>query len=150
MKNNSMATMEAMAMGIPVVGYNEGFNREWLISGAGCELVPFGDVERLEIAINKVLKNWQSYSEHAAEYAKMFDWNPVIDQLVSIYEEASKPVEKTVSIVIPVHNYAAYVEEAILSALNQTIDCEVIVVDDASTDLSYQIAYRYPVKAVPK
>jgi glycosyltransferase involved in cell wall biosynthesis len=48
------------------------------------------------------------------------------------------------SIIVPVFNQARYLEEAINSALNQTHrDTEVIVVDDGSTDNSYDIARRF-------
>ncbi|WP_431858578.1 glycosyltransferase family 2 protein [Azospirillum sp.] len=41
----------------------------------------------------------------------------------------------TLSIVIPAYNVAAYIEQAVTSALDQSVrDCEVIVVDDGSTD----------------
>ena len=44
-----------------------------------------------------------------------------------------------VSVIIPVYNRELYVEEAIYSILNQTIqDFEIIVVDDCSTDQSYE------------
>ncbi len=49
-----------------------------------------------------------------------------------------------VSIVIANYNYAAYIEEALASALNQTHpDVEIIVVDDGSTDGSRDIIDRY-------
>jgi len=38
------------------------------------------------------------------------------------------------SIIIPVFNHVDFVEEAIKSALAQTVPCEVIVIDDGSTD----------------
>ena len=45
-----------------------------------------------------------------------------------------------VSIIIPVYNTESFVEEAILSILNQTLsETEVIVVDDGSTDSSLEI-----------
>jgi hypothetical protein len=51
---------------------------------------------------------------------------------------------KSVSIVIPCFNYAAYVQTAIDSALNQTWgDVEVIVVDDGSTDGSAAVIASY-------
>src|SRR5437870_5008653 len=51
-----------------------------------------------------------------------------------------------VSIVIPCHNYARYVGEAIESALAQTHQpVEVVVVDDGSTDASKDVVSGYAV-----
>jgi glycosyltransferase involved in cell wall biosynthesis len=53
------------------------------------------------------------------------------------------------SVVIPCHNYEAYVGEAIESVLGQTTaDMEVIVVDDGSTDGSWEVIRRYGDQAV--
>lgn len=57
---------------------------------------------------------------------------------------------KKVSVIIPVYNAQDTIEECLDSVYSQTLfpDIEVIVVDDASTDKSYEIAkayeYRYP------
>lgn len=49
-----------------------------------------------------------------------------------------------VSIVIPVYNGSNYMKEAIDSALNQTYaNCEIIVVNDGSTDNTEEIALSY-------
>lgn len=54
-----------------------------------------------------------------------------------------------VSIIISNYNYAPFLEECINSALAQTHpDCEVIVVDDGSTDGSTEILDRYRDKAL--
>lgn len=53
-----------------------------------------------------------------------------------------------ISIIIPSYNQQDYLREAIESALDQTIECEVIVVDDGSTDKSMDIAFEYPVKLI--
>lgn len=52
------------------------------------------------------------------------------------------------SIVIPSYNQQEYLPDAIESALNQTVQCEIIVIDDGSTDYSLEIAKKYPVKVV--
>ncbi len=49
-----------------------------------------------------------------------------------------------VSIVIPIYNVEEYLDECIKSAVKQTLrDIEIILVDDASTDGSLQIAQEY-------
>ncbi|MDZ4734723.1 MAG: glycosyltransferase family A protein [Rhodospirillaceae bacterium] len=57
-------------------------------------------------------------------------------------QNSDKP--QTVSIIISNYNYAAFVGEALQSALNQTASVhEVIVVDDGSTDGSREILERF-------
>ncbi len=49
-----------------------------------------------------------------------------------------------VSVVLPVHNGEAYLDEAAYSIRNQTLrDLELIIVENASTDASYTIASRH-------
>lgn len=55
-----------------------------------------------------------------------------------------RPVVPRVSVVIPTYNRAAYISEAIESALNQTApDLEIVVVDDGSTDNTAEIVGSY-------
>lgn len=146
-ENNSMAAMEAMISGVPIVGYDFGFAAEWLENGIGCELVEPDDYPALLDALQRVQGNWKSYSKQARAYAERFDWQPVIDYLLRIYEQAAADrIEwqaPKVSIIIPCHNYGAYVGQAIESALAQSVKCEVIVIDDCSSDNSYDVIRRY-------
>ncbi len=47
------------------------------------------------------------------------------------------------TVIVPVHNTADYLEECIESILGQSVDVELILVDDASTDDSGLICRRY-------
>ena len=52
-----------------------------------------------------------------------------------------------VSVIIPVHNTEKYIEECLNSVINQTLtDIEIICVDDASTDSSFNILDTYSKK----
>ena len=65
----------------------------------------------------------------------------------NVSPEAIRP--PLVSIIIPCYNGAAYLEEALLSALAQSYpEVEVLVVDDGSTDTSPEIAQRFPVRYI--
>ena len=48
------------------------------------------------------------------------------------------------SIIIPVYNGEKYILNAVVSALNQTVSCEVIVVNDGSTDRTHELLCGVP------
>ncbi len=53
-------------------------------------------------------------------------------------------MEALVSIIIPVYNSEKYLEETILSVINQSYEnWELLLIDDCSTDKSYEIIQKY-------
>ena len=53
-------------------------------------------------------------------------------------------MEELVSIITPVYNSEKYIEETILSVVNQTYkNWELLLIDDCSTDSSYEIIKKY-------
>lgn len=53
-------------------------------------------------------------------------------------------IDRNVAVIIPCHNYARFLPDAINSVLGQTARAtEVLVVDDASTDRTIQVAQQY-------
>lgn len=53
-----------------------------------------------------------------------------------------------ISIIIPTYNGAEWIADAVESALSQTLKCEIIVIDDGSTDGTQNILKDYPVKVI--
>ncbi len=54
--------------------------------------------------------------------------------------------DDTITVVIPNFNCGDYLPACIESLLRQTIDCEIVVVDDASTDQSLDVLRQYEAK----
>lgn len=55
---------------------------------------------------------------------------------------------KKITIGITCYNHQDYVADAIQSALDQTIPCEIIAVNDGSTDNSLGIMSKFPIKVI--
>lgn len=67
---------------------------------------------------------------------------------VSSHSEMSGPRTPKLAIVIPCYNYEAFVERAIRSVLEQACDdVELVIVDDGSTDGSWDVITRLDVRA---
>lgn len=144
-ENDSLLIMEAMASGVPVLAYNWGMAHDRLIHKQGCYLVDPHNTDELINGYNYLLSNWQRQSEIAHTVAGWFDWERQLPKLESLLAQTLKEKEAPVkvSIIIPCHNYASYVKQAITSAKQQTVPCEVIVVDDGSTDDSLSIIQEH-------
>lgn len=142
-----IGTLEAMACGVPVVGWNYGGTAQIVTNGYDGYLVTPGDYDALEKMVNEAKRNRAELGHNARETARRYDWANVIQQYAALYEMvlAQKRSEKHgVSVVITTHNYAQYVGEAIDSAWTQSREVEeIIVVDDGSTDSTQDVLMGY-------
>lgn len=131
--------LEALAWGVPVLGFDYGGNSLIVRHKETGYLAEVGNYEDLYYGLQWCLKNRSQLSKNARyDVLNNWTWDKPISQLFSIYDECVHPhneYKKGVSVVIPLYNYADKVENAIMSAVNQTMKPDsIVVVDDGSSD----------------
>lgn len=128
--------LEALASGVPVLGYAHGGNLELVEHGVNGYLAKPKDIDDLIKGLEYCLKHRDVLSYNAFETVKKWNWRSVVEQLAGIYESTMVVEPPTVGIVIPTYNYADKVGDAIISAVKQDYDLvtKIVVVDDGSGD----------------
>ena len=135
--------LEALACGIPVVGFKE--------SGGCCDLLKntlygslanYGDVDDLSHQILAQLDADHSESriERSVCAKDQFSWRNYVFSLL----ETLDPSLKRVSAVIPNYNYQNYIADRIHSVFSQTYPIyQILLLDDQSTDQSLERIETY-------
>lgn len=134
-----IGTLEAMACGVPVLGYRHGGTADIVQHLETGYLAEPGNIEDLMAGIEYISNHRAALSANARAFAATRDWPNVIGEYAKVYEQAlalKQQDNSRVSFVITNYNYGQYVAQAIHSAEAQTINCEIVVVDDGSTDNS--------------
>ena len=143
-----IGTLEAMACGVPVVGWRQGGTADLVSDYVDGLLVTPGDYDALAEAVQLAYQHRAQWGKAARDKAARYDWRDVMKQYADLYTrtlDEARHESRGVSVVITNHNYARFVGEAVESALNQTRPPdEVIVIDDGSTDDSLDVLARYP------
>jgi glycosyltransferase involved in cell wall biosynthesis len=144
-----IGTLEAMAAGVPVVGWDFAGQSEIFTGSEGGILVPIGDYDALASAIRQVLEHRRHYGMSGRmEVRERWQWRDKVAQYAQLYDQvlrdyhAPKP---KVSVVITCYNLGRYLNAAMESVVHQRggvtdAGIEMIVVDDCSTDDSYATA----------
>lgn len=133
-------TLEAMAAGVPILGFDYGGNRDLVKHGVNGFLARPGDWDELAAGLDYCLAHWKTLGGNGREMARAWTWGAAMEKLAALYERAARPEPPTVSVVIPCHNYGTEEKlgRAISSAFSQTYHqlARVVVVDDGSRDAS--------------
>lgn len=143
-----IGALEALASGVPVLGFAHGGNLETVDHQVNGYLATPNSYEDLIDGLRYCLKYRDILSKNAIITSKNFSWEDAVEKVADVYQKAvdkwndlQRPLELTseakpiCTIVIPVYNYADRVKDAISSVKEQTItNIECFVVDDGSTD----------------
>lgn len=143
-------TLEALACGVPVVGYDWGGTSDIVISGVNGLLVTPGDMDGLSLAVEEVRSKRRHFSEGAIASAQRYAWPAVIERYAALYHAlSSAPDAHGVAVVVPAYNYGRFLGECLDSILAQTYPVdEIVVVDDGSTDDTLAVARQYETRGV--
>ena len=140
--------LEAMAAGLPVVGFAGSGGANALIDEGVGSNVPMGDCRAFADAIVRILSNTAQRDAMAQRgrdvIAERFSWRHYAFDLLEL---AGVPLRK-ISVVVPNYNYERYLTDRLSTILKQTYPIyELIFLDDASTDNSLTLAKRLLAKS---
>lgn len=138
-ETGDIASREAMAYGVPVLGWNWGGTGELVRHRETGYLARPGDYEDLLDGLRYVLAHRDELGAAAREdVLRRFQWRDLMGQYAAVFRRVLEadvyPVD--VSVIIPTYNYARFLPDCLgsVQASRFTGSYEVIVVDDASTD----------------
>ena len=86
----SIATLEAMAAGLPVIVTRTGGSTELVQEGVNGHIFDWGDIDRLEnLLLGLVDKrgNLRSMGKASRDRAGMFSWSRAASQYIDLFEE---------------------------------------------------------------
>jgi len=142
-----LVCLEAAEKQLPVVCYEgAGGMPEFVEEDAGV-IVPYLDMDKTAEAIFKLIENKPKrieLGENARKkFLRSFTTDISVPKILKVCREAMG-VKPYVSVIIPVYNQELFLPERIESVLKQTYrDFEILIIDDCSTDRSYEIALGY-------
>jgi glycosyltransferase involved in cell wall biosynthesis len=145
-----IGTVEALAMGKPVLGFDWGGTRDLVKHKETGYLVRPYDYPALLEGYHWIIEHYDDLSAAARKSALPYTWENAAAQYAQAYHDAfALKRSYKLSVVVTNHNYSKYVGEAIDSA--KANQAEVIVVDDASTDNSLEVIHAHaPDKIISK
>jgi len=143
-----IGTLEALAYGVPVAGWDWGGQSEIILQGITGYLAPPGDFKALAQCIQQCFAERDRLSVNArADVEKRWGWERRIEQYAGIVKRvyAESQVDRPrVSIILTTYKLDKYLPDALDSVLRQTMpDFECLVIDDANSNFTWKIVEEY-------
>lgn len=146
-ETGDIASREAMARGIPVVGWRWGATAELVRHLETGYLAEPGDYDALAYGVRYCMEHRKHLGEAAREWIRTkYTWKALMaryaDAIRTTYEGQQYDVDVTV--IVPTYNYAQYLTQALDSIAAQAFQgsVQVVVVDDCSTDSTQELLSR--------
>lgn len=129
--------LEAMALGLPVVGYSGCGGCDELIANHGILADPHDPLSAAKSIQKLLVTPEKKKMVSAARRREVVASNYGFDSYCFSLLQKLEPSLASVSVIVPSYNYENYIGERLRSIFNQTYPVlEIIALDDASTDRS--------------
>jgi len=147
-----IGTLEALASGIPIAGWDWGGNNEIVKQGFTGYLAKLGDYKALKECIELCFAERDTLSKNClADVRTNWTWEPRIEQYANIFKkvysdfyEVNRP---KVSVIVTAYKLDRYLPKCLDTVLNQTMkDFECLVIDDALMESTKNLVSEYEKK----
>lgn len=136
-----IGTLEALAAGVPVLGFKQGGTASLVHHGLTGYLAQPNNYEDLSLGLSYCLANRATLGRNAQKLVRQYDWEHVVEQLYSIYEASNTPKVTKTAVIVPCFNYGHVLERCVDSVMKQTkLPDLIVIVDNNSTDNTKQVA----------
>lgn len=142
-----LVCLEAAECGLPIVCFEDAGGMPEFVEDDAGNVVPFLDINAAanaleELIVNEIVRTEKGKNARTKLFQRHSD-DIAAPKILQICHSVmhSNPL---VSVILPVYNHEGFLKERLESVLNQSFkDFEIIILDDASTDNSYEIAKSY-------
>lgn len=143
-----IGTLEALASGVPVAGWDYGGQHEIILQGKTGWLAPYGDYNALADCVRKCVADRDRLSRNAVlDVRARWKWEDKIERYADLFKAVlgvAQSDRPRVSLIVTCHNLGRFLADCLSSVLAQSIsDWECIIVDDQSTDNTAEIAAEF-------
>lgn len=145
-----IGTLEAMAYGVPIAGWNWGGQKEIVIPGETGYLAPPGDFRALAEAIERCIADRDRLSANCVADARArWAWEPRIEQYANIFKSVydryvDRGKKPRISVIVTAYKLDQYLPQCLESVRQQTYgDFECLVIDDAQLDSTKAIVRTF-------
>jgi glycosyltransferase involved in cell wall biosynthesis len=145
-----IGVLEAMAAGIPVLGFKYGGNVDLIRHGVTGYLAKPGNYDDLAAGLSYCMQHRSTLGVNAMEIVKEYTWKNACEIVADVLSRAMVDKEPSVGVVVPAFNKETHLERAVESVIAQErkID-KIVIVNDGSSDNTKQIAdtlaEKYPI-----
>lgn len=144
-----IGTLEAMACGVPIAGWDWGGQSEIVVQGETGYLATPGNYQALIECVNKCFAERHRLGTNARIDAETrWKWEPRIEQYADLFrrvhEKYNLTPRRVVSVIVTTYHLDKYLPQCLDSILSQTFtDWECLVIDDANSHLTWKIVEQY-------